>query len=88
MKFFLIYLLLLNSITFLAFGYDKWKAKHNKQRISERNIFAMVLFGGTIGGLIGMRGFRHKTQKKSFQLVFYSILILQVIILFLLRKYF
>lgn len=77
-----IYFILLTIFTFLCFGYDKGLARKNKWRIPERNLFILVLLGGTIGGLLGMQVFRHKTNKTSFILVFYGILILQIALLY------
>jgi len=58
----------LNVVTFLTFGFDKWKASRSGRRVSE---FALVIFGalgGWLGGLFGMIVFRHKTAKWTFQL--------------------
>jgi uncharacterized membrane protein YsdA (DUF1294 family) len=72
----------INSLCFLTFGYDKWQAKNNKRRISEFNLLLLAGIGGTIGGVLSMNLFRHKTNKFSFILVFYSILILQIVLLY------
>ena len=56
-----------SAVTFLTFGFDKWKASRSGQRVSE---FALVMFGalgGWFGGLIGMMVFRHKTAKWTFK---------------------
>ena len=74
--------IVINIITFLVFGYDKWRAKNNKRRISEFNLLLLAGIGGTIGGLIGMTFFKHKTNKFSFILSFYAIAILQVVLLY------
>ena len=74
--------IVINIITFLVFGYDKWQAKNNKRRISEFNLLLLAGIGGTIGGLIGMNFFIHKTNKFSFILSFYAIVILQVVLLY------
>lgn len=78
----LYFFIVINIITFLFFGYDKWQAKNNKRRISEFNLLLLAGVGGTIGGLLGMNFFKHKTNKFSFILVFYSILILQIVLLY------
>ena len=78
----LIYLLIINSITFFVFGYDKWSSGLNKRRVPERTLFFLVLVGGTIGGLGAMQVFRHKTNKTSFILVVYGILIFQLVLLY------
>jgi uncharacterized membrane protein YsdA (DUF1294 family) len=76
------FFIVINIITFLVFGYDKWRAKNNKRRISEFNLLLLAGIGGTIGGLIGMTFFKHKTNKFSFILSFYAIAILQIVLLY------
>ena len=71
-------LLLINLITFIVFVYDKQLAKNKKNRISERSLFLLLLFGGIIGGILGMLIFRHKTSKKSFLVKLFIVLILQI----------
>lgn len=74
--------IVINIITFLVFGYDKWQAKNNKRRISEFHLLLLTAIGGTIGGLLGMNFFKHKTNKFSFILSFYTIVILQIVLLY------
>ena len=74
--------IVINIITFLVFGYDKWQAKNNKRRISEFHLLLLTAIGGTIGGLLGMNFFKHKTNKFSFILNFYAIAILQIVLLY------
>ena len=62
----LIYLVIINLITFLAMYIDKKRAKWGKWRIKESTLFALVLLGGGIGGIVGMYTFRHKTKKPNF----------------------
>ena len=78
----LYFFIAINIITFLVFGYYKWLAKNNRRRISEFNLLLLAGIGGTIGGLIGMNFFKHKTNKFSFILSFYAIAILQVVLLY------
>ena len=58
-----------NVITFLIMGIDKFKAKHDKQRISEKNLFTCAFLMGGCGIGLGMMAFRHKTQKIKFKLL-------------------
>lgn len=78
----LLLLILLNLITFIVFGYDKQLAKNRKNRISERSLFLLLFFGGIIGGILGMLVFRHKTNKNSFKLVVFGIVLLQLALLY------
>ena len=75
----IIYVIVINIITFLAMFIDKKKAQKGKWRISEKALFTLVLFGGGIGGIAGMYTFRHKTQKPIFYIGFPLILILEII---------
>ncbi len=60
------YLIVINIVTWIAFGLDKWKAKSGKWRIPERTLLLMALAGGSLGALAGMIMFRHKTRKAKF----------------------
>ena len=78
MKYFLLYLLLINAAAFLLMLVDKLKAKKNRWRIPERTLFGSALLGGSIGAILGMYAFRHKTRHLSFTLGMPAILIAQV----------
>ncbi len=84
----LIYLLIINLISFLAMYIDKRRAKWGKWRTKESTLFTLVLLGGGIGGIAGMYTFRHKTQKPRFVIGFPLILIVEIIctIIFLVIK--
>ena len=60
---------------------DKYFAKNNMYRISEKNLFLIAIIGGSIGSIIGMYKFRHKTKHKQFTIGLPSILIFQMLIL-------
>lgn len=76
----IIYLIIINLITFLAMYIDKKKAKYGKFRISESALFILVLLGGGIGGITGMYTFRHKTKKMRFVIGFPAILIFEIFV--------
>ena len=78
MKYFLLYLLLINAAPFLLMLVDKLKAKKNRWRIPERTLFGSALLGGSIGAILGMYTFRHKTKHLRFTLGMPAILIAQV----------
>lgn len=88
MKEIYIYFLVINLIGFLAMGFDKFKAKKNYWRTKEKTLFIIALIGGSIGSIIGMYTFRHKTKHNSFVFGMPIILAMQMgIILYLLFKY-
>lgn len=80
-----IWLVLINLVTFLVFGLDKWKARRKVRneavrRVSEKTLFLLSILGGSIGALLGMRVFHHKTLHRSFRYGIPAILILQILI--------
>lgn len=75
---FSIYLLLINFISFASMGIDKRKAIRKQYRIPEKTLFFLALLGGSIGSILGMRVFRHKTKHLSFCVGMPAILILQL----------
>ena len=77
----LIYLLCINLLAFAAYGLDKWKAVHDRWRTSEKALISLAIIGGSIGALLGMRIFRHKTRKPLFYIGVPAILILQAALL-------
>ena len=66
MKYFLLYLLLVNAISFILMLIDKQKARKKKWRIPEATLMGFAAAGGSIGALLGMYTFRHKTLHKKF----------------------
>lgn len=79
LKITLYYLLIVNIISFIIYGIDKWKSQHNRWRIPEWFLILLALIGGSIGALGGMYILRHKTQHAKFYILVPLILILQVI---------
>lgn len=75
-----IYLTIINLIGFFSMGIDKYKAIHHKWRIPENTLFIIAIIGGSIGSILGMQLFRHKTKHPRFVIGMPVILILQVLI--------
>lgn len=61
-----VYLAVINIVTFVAFCVDKRRAVHHQWRIPERTLLGLSLAGGTLGGLVAMRVAHHKTRKPRF----------------------
>ena len=61
----LYYLIVINIVTFLVYGIDKWKAKQGSWRISEATLLILAVIGGSIGALLGMKIWHHKTLHKG-----------------------
>ena len=75
------YLLIINIITFIIYGIDKYKSIKHKYRISENTLIILSIIGGPIGAFFGMITFHHKTQKKKFIILIPLLLIIWVYIL-------
>ncbi|MCM0663043.1 DUF1294 domain-containing protein [Coprococcus sp. B2-R-112] len=78
----LIYLAVVNILTIIVFGVDKMNAKSNRQRVRIVTLLGLAFIGGSVGALIGMYGFRHKTKKAYFTVGVPLILLMQVVVLF------
>lgn len=75
-----LYLLAVNIITFIVFGIDKQRAKNQEWRISEATLIGLAVIGGSVGALLGMRFFRHKTKHKKFTVGIPVILMIQAVV--------
>ena len=81
------YLIALNIVTFLVYGIDKIKAKQKIRRIRETSLLVLAVLGGSIGALLGMYVWHHKTMHKKFQYGVPLILIAQIaLVVFILQS--
>ncbi|GAA0070396.1 hypothetical protein UT300003_19190 [Clostridium sardiniense] len=83
---FITYILIVNILGYFLMFLDKQKAKKHKWRIPENTLMLVAIIGGSIGSIIGMQTFRHKTKHIKFKFGIPIILILQVILFFLFFK--
>ena len=79
------WLAVINLITFLIFGLDKWKARRKVQhesvrRVPEKTLFLLAVLGGSVGALLGMLVFRHKTLHRVFRVGVPVILAVQLLL--------
>ena len=75
-------LIVLNIITFVVYGIDKWKAMKGRWRISEFTLLLLAVIGGSIGALLGMRVWHHKTKHLKFKYGVPLILLAQLALLY------
>ncbi len=83
-----VYLLAMNLIAFLLMASDKKKAKSGAWRVPEKVLFLSAILGGSIGAIVGMQVFRHKTKHWYFKYGMPAILILQIVLAAFLWYYF
>ena len=77
----------MSVFTFLLYGIDKWKAKREKWRIKEKTLLISSVFFGSVGALLGMKVFRHKTKHTYFWVINYTCLVIQIgLVLYLFLK--
>lgn len=76
------WLILINIVTFVVFGLDKLLAKHPRfrQRVPEKNLLLLAVVGGSVGALLGMLVFRHKTLHRVFRVGVPVILAVQLLL--------
>ena len=81
------YLMVINIVTFLVYGIDKIKAKQGSWRISEATLLIFAVIGGSIGALLGMQVWHHKTMYKKFKYGLPLILLAQIALIYLILEY-
>lgn len=81
-NFILIYFIVINSIAFFSMYIDKKRAIRNEWRIKEATLMSIAVIGGSIGSMIGMYFFRHKTKHIKFTFGIPFILFLQFLLVY------
>lgn len=74
--------LAMNLTALVFYGWDKRQASHRGPRIPETLLLGVAALGGSPGAIVGQLTFHHKTAKTAFQLAFWSIVLLQMLLLF------
>ncbi|WP_423230659.1 DUF1294 domain-containing protein [Clostridium disporicum] len=80
-KYFTIYFIIINFVSFILMYIDKRRAIKKEWRISEHTLILISLLGGSIGSLIGMYTFRHKTKHLKFKVGIPIILVIQLLVI-------
>ena len=85
MKYLYFYLLIVNALSLLFMLADKIKARKNRWRIPERTLLTLCAIGGSLGGMIAMKLFRHKTLHPQFSIGIPILLAVHIVSLILLH---
>ena len=76
-----------NIFVFLLYGFDKYRAKKSRRRISEKSLLFSALFQGAIGGIFAMVIFNHKTSKAKFRFLIPLFVIENLLVFYTLINY-
>ena len=80
-KLLIYYIVLINIITFIIMYIDKQKAIKGKYRISEKTLIYLCVLGGSLGELMGMYTFRHKTKHRKFTIGVPILLVINILVI-------
>jgi uncharacterized membrane protein YsdA (DUF1294 family) len=80
MFYLLVYLAIINVVSFVFMLADKIKAKKNRWRTPERTLLGICAIGGSLGGYIAMQLFRHKTKHPQFSIGIPVMLVLHIVL--------
>lgn len=83
----LVYLVIINLVTFIMYGIDKLQAPKTKWRISETMLLELAVIGGSFGAWLGMKTWHHKTMYKKFKYGIPAIIIIQLLIIIIIIYY-
>ena len=75
----IVYLFAVNLFAFILYGMDKNRAKRGEWRIKEKTLLGVAVIGGSIGALLGMHVFHHKTKHVYFLYGIPAVLFLQLL---------
>ena len=78
MRYALYALAAVNLLLLILMGADKARAKRGARRIPEATLFFLAALGGSLGGVLSMVLFRHKTRHAAFLIGFPALLIAQL----------
>jgi uncharacterized membrane protein YsdA (DUF1294 family) len=88
MLYLIIYLIIINLVSFFAYRIDKKRSEKGKWRIKESTLLLFSFFGGGIGSMFGMNIYHHKTKKLKFKLGVPLLTIISIVLIVLIINVF
>ena len=76
------YYMILNLLTFIIWGYDKFRATFQQWRVPEKTLTLLIIVGGGLGALLGITVFRHKSRKPHFNYLSLTFILVHLILYF------
>lgn len=83
----IIYFVIVNFLGIASMASDKIRAMEHRYRIPESVLLLFAIIGGSIGSILGMVLFHHKTRKPKFRFGLPLILLVQIGLIVLLRSF-
>ena len=80
-------LIFINYSTFIAYWVDKRAAVRGDWRVPERDLHMLEFLGGWLGAYAAQRVFRHKTAKKSYQMTYKLMIVMEFAAVYLILKF-
>lgn len=80
-------LIFINFSTFIAYWVDKRAAVRGDWRVPERDLHMLEFLGGWLGAYTAQRVFRHKTAKKSYQMTYKLMIVMEFAAVYLILKF-
>lgn len=78
LKYYVPWMLVMNLLDFFLMWLDKRRAKKHRWRVAERTLLLVAALGGSLGGLLGMYAFHHKTKHPKFYITMPVLLVLHL----------
>ena len=78
LKWLALWVLFWSILDYILMGVDKWKAKRERWRVPEKTFFLVAVLGGSLGAILGMYAFHHKTRHWYFKWGLPAILVAQI----------
>ena len=75
------YYIVINVVAFAMYGADKYFAKKDMWRISEKALLGVAAIGGAFGAFAGMETFRHKTKHAKFKILVPVLMVVHLAVL-------
>lgn len=75
-----LYLIIVNALSFLLMLVDKYKSQNNLWRIPETVLMIVAGIGGSLGCYLGMKACRHKTRHKKFSIGVPTMMVIHILI--------
>lgn len=83
------YIIIINLIAYITMWFDKYKSREKGKRVSENKLFMLAFLLGAPGIYLGMKyPIYHKAAKSSFKIGIPVLIIVNVVCVYFLNKFY